>query len=50
VSHLLRTLKTFKAQGIEFVSFSEQMDTSTPGSIVTAASRGFAASQKFLAA
>jgi len=30
VSHLLRVLETFKAQGIEFVSFSEQMDTSTP--------------------
>jgi DNA invertase Pin-like site-specific DNA recombinase len=29
-SHLLRDLETFKAQGIEFVSFSEQMDTSTP--------------------
>jgi hypothetical protein len=30
VSHLLRALETFKAQGIEFVSFSEQMDTGTP--------------------
>jgi len=30
VSHLLRSLESFKAQGIEFVSFSEQMDTSTP--------------------
>jgi DNA invertase Pin-like site-specific DNA recombinase len=30
VSHLLRALETFKAQGIDFVSFSEQMDTSTP--------------------
>jgi DNA invertase Pin-like site-specific DNA recombinase len=30
VSHLLRALETFKAQGIEFISFSEQMDTSTP--------------------
>ena len=30
VSHLLRALETFKTQGIEFVSFSEQMDTSTP--------------------
>jgi len=29
VSHLLRALETFKVQGIEFVSFSEQMDTST---------------------
>jgi DNA invertase Pin-like site-specific DNA recombinase len=30
VSHLLRALETFKAQGIEFVSFSEQLDTTTP--------------------
>lgn len=30
VSHLLRALETFKSLGIEFVSFSEQMDTSTP--------------------
>jgi DNA invertase Pin-like site-specific DNA recombinase len=30
VSHLLRALETFKAQGIEFVSFSEQRDTSPP--------------------
>jgi len=30
VSHLLRALETFRAQGIEFVSFSEQLDTSTP--------------------
>ena len=30
VSHLLRALETFKTQGIEFVSFSEQMNTSTP--------------------
>lgn len=30
VSHLLRALETFKAQGIEFVSFSKQLDTSTP--------------------
>jgi DNA invertase Pin-like site-specific DNA recombinase len=30
VSHLLRALESFKTQGIEFVSFSEQMDTSTP--------------------
>jgi DNA invertase Pin-like site-specific DNA recombinase len=29
-SHLLRALETFRAQGIEFVSFSEQLDTSTP--------------------
>ena len=30
VSHLLRALETFKALRIEFVSYSEQMDTSTP--------------------
>jgi len=30
VSHLLRALETFKSQGIEFISYSEQMDTSTP--------------------
>src|ERR1700687_3580349 len=30
VSHLLKALETFKALGVEFVSFSEQMDTSTP--------------------
>src|ERR1700724_3791116 len=30
VSHLLRALESFKAQGIEFVSFSEELDTSTP--------------------
>jgi DNA invertase Pin-like site-specific DNA recombinase len=30
VSHLLRALETFKAFGIDFVSYSEQMDTSTP--------------------
>jgi len=30
VSHLLRALETFRALGIDFVSFSEQMDTSTP--------------------
>jgi len=30
VSHLLRALETFKSQGIEFMSYSEQMDTSTP--------------------
>ena len=29
-SHLLRALETFKALGIEFCSFSEQLDTSTP--------------------
>jgi DNA invertase Pin-like site-specific DNA recombinase len=30
VSHLLRALELFKALGIEFVSLSEQVDTSTP--------------------
>jgi DNA invertase Pin-like site-specific DNA recombinase len=30
VSHLLRALETFRALGISFISFSEQMDTSTP--------------------
>jgi DNA invertase Pin-like site-specific DNA recombinase len=30
VSHLLRALETFQALGVEFVSLSEQKDTSTP--------------------
>lgn len=30
VSHLLRALEEFKALGIEFVSYSESIDTSTP--------------------
>lgn len=30
VSHLLRALETFKVLGIEFCSYSEQLDTSTP--------------------
>jgi len=30
VAHLLRALETFKALGIDFVSLSEQVDTSTP--------------------
>jgi DNA invertase Pin-like site-specific DNA recombinase len=30
VSHLLRALETFKTLGIEFCSYSEQLDTSTP--------------------
>src|SRR6266542_5178119 len=29
VSHLLRALETFKALGLEFISLSEQVDTST---------------------
>ncbi len=30
VSHLLRALETFQALGVEFISLSEQLDTSTP--------------------
>jgi DNA invertase Pin-like site-specific DNA recombinase len=30
VSHLLRALETLRALGIDFVSYSEQMDPSTP--------------------
>jgi DNA invertase Pin-like site-specific DNA recombinase len=30
VSHLIRALENFKALGIEFISLSEQVDTSTP--------------------
>jgi len=30
VSHLLRALETFRALGIEFISLSENVDTSTP--------------------
>lgn len=30
VSHLIRALETFRALGVDFVSFSEQLDTSTP--------------------
>jgi DNA invertase Pin-like site-specific DNA recombinase len=30
VSHLLRALESFRALSIEFVSFSEQLDTATP--------------------
>jgi DNA invertase Pin-like site-specific DNA recombinase len=30
VSHLLRALETFLSLGIDFISFSEQLDTSTP--------------------
>ena len=30
VSHLLRALEEFRALGIEFISLSEQVDTSTP--------------------
>jgi len=40
VSHLLRALEQFKAQGIEFISFSEQMDTSTQtGKMISLARR-----------
>ena len=34
-SHLLRTLETFRTLGIEFVSLSEQIDTSTPAGKMT---------------
>jgi DNA invertase Pin-like site-specific DNA recombinase len=30
VSHLLRALETFRALGVEFVSYSEAIDTATP--------------------
>src|ERR1700693_2403541 len=30
VTHLLRALESFRSQGIEFISLSEQVDTSTP--------------------
>jgi DNA invertase Pin-like site-specific DNA recombinase len=30
VAHLLRALESFRSQGIEFISLSEQVDTSTP--------------------
>ncbi len=30
VSHLLRALEAFRSLGIDFISFSEQLDTSTP--------------------
>jgi DNA invertase Pin-like site-specific DNA recombinase len=30
VSHLLRALETFRALGVEFVSLTEQVDTTTP--------------------
>src|SRR6266849_6384762 len=30
VSHLLRALETFRSLSIDFISFSEQLDTSTP--------------------
>ena len=41
VSHLLRALEAFQALGIEFVSLSEQGDTSTPtGKMVFAYSQG----------
>lgn len=35
VSHLIRALETFRALGIEFVSFSEQIDTTTPAGKMT---------------
>jgi len=39
VTPLLRALETFRALGIEFVSLSEQVDTSTP--VVTRISTAF---------
>jgi DNA invertase Pin-like site-specific DNA recombinase len=30
VSHLVRALETFRSLGIDFISYSEQLDTSTP--------------------
>ena len=35
VSHLLSALEQFRSAGIEFVSVSEQIDTSTPGGRLT---------------
>jgi DNA invertase Pin-like site-specific DNA recombinase len=40
VSHLLRALETFKALGIDFVSYSEQIDTSTPAGKMCFTGRG----------
>jgi DNA invertase Pin-like site-specific DNA recombinase len=34
VSHLLRALEQFRALGIDFAFFSEQMDTSTPAGTI----------------
>jgi DNA invertase Pin-like site-specific DNA recombinase len=34
ISHLLRSLETFRALGIEFLSLSENIDTSTPTGIL----------------
>jgi DNA invertase Pin-like site-specific DNA recombinase len=49
VSHLLRALETFQALGIEFVSLSEQMDTSTPtGKMVFTAPGALAESERSL--
>jgi DNA invertase Pin-like site-specific DNA recombinase len=35
VAHLLRALETFRSLGIEFVSLSEQIDTTTPAGRMT---------------
>ncbi len=35
VTHLLRALDTFRALGLEFVSFSEALDTATPAGRMT---------------
>jgi DNA invertase Pin-like site-specific DNA recombinase len=34
VSHLLRTLETFNALGVQFVSLAEQVDTNTPSKMI----------------
>ena len=39
-SYMFRALETFTAQGIEFVSFSEQLDTSTPADKLVFSVRG----------
>jgi len=43
VSQLLRALETFKALRIDFVSYSEQMDTSTPAGKMVSTVLGAAA-------
>jgi Resolvase, N terminal domain len=40
VSHLLRALETFQALGIDFVSLSESLDTSTPAGKMVFTVRG----------
>jgi DNA invertase Pin-like site-specific DNA recombinase len=51
VSHLLRALETFQALGVECVSLSEQLDTSTPtGKIVFTVLRAVAELERSLIA